>query len=502
MELRGSRKPSNKVKKSILTKILEQKGITKEDLKKEREENLYWPEMDKVVEKVATEVILAEKEIVLGVLYDVDVDGLMAGYTVEDYFTRRNIKVVRYMNTKKQHGLVNETMEWVKENDFDWLFIVDAGSGDQKQIREITDNLKTKVVVLDHHPYNNTVSLDRTKSWVLNVQDKEELPKLSGAGVTYRFIEKLGNMFGDLTGQYQKFVGITVLSDMCDLSVKENRYYLKRAYEEYRGNYFLQQFPYYGSGKSFYSFGVIPYLNACIRVGEEKHAMDFINNMNTRYKMNAVERDRRRVLEKQKKMEDLIRDNSKLIKLPDNIMLLRKEREELRPVSGLVANKLMREYQRPVLVLHREGEYWVGSFRGNYYGKDILEREKFSMQGHDLACGVKVKNTDLKAFAKQFKYEGTKQITKATFATDLNKLSEKTWKEIAEYNEFAGQGITPILIRIKNGVSGAQDIEEVSKKKKEIIYGNKIITDFTGKTTDTLIVEPILRKNSYQLIRA
>src|SRR5699024_9007938 len=129
----------------------------------------------------------------------------------------------------------------------DWLFVVDAGSGDSEYINKLTES-GIKVVVLDHHPYEKNKEINNKMSWILNVVDKPNLPKLSGCGVVYRFVEKLGKLFEDLTGQYEKYVGITVLSDMCDMSEPENRYYVKRSYEEYRGNSFLQQFKFYGSG--------------------------------------------------------------------------------------------------------------------------------------------------------------------------------------------------------------------------------------------------------------
>lgn len=485
----------------MVDRILERRNITRDSLKKEREDYLKWEDMDRVVDKVASDLIISDRDYVVGILYDVDVDGLFSGYILEDYLTRREITVKRYMNKQKQHGLVDEAMKWVKENKFDWLFIVDAGSGDRKQIREITDTLPTKVVVLDHHPYEAIATIDSTKSWILNVKDDDTLPSLSGCGVVYRFVEKLGNLFGDLTGQYQKFVGITVLSDMCDMSEKENRYYVKRAYEEYRGNYFLQQFPFYGSGKSFYSFGVIPYLNACIRVGEENHAMDFVNNMNRKSKMNIVKRDRYRVLEKQAQMEQELFSCSKEIVLDGITLLLRRGNQELRPVGGLVANKLIGKYQQPALVLHREGNVWKGSFRGNFFDRFVLEEYGFKTMGHDKACGIEVNNSDLKEFRKTFAYTGKKDKTRSTIVTSINKIKDSTWKEIAEFNEFAGEGNLPITVRIKEGVSGSSNIDDGHEKKREIYFENHVITDFTKKTDDALIVEPILRGTNYQLLR-
>lgn len=491
-----------KIKKGkiILNKIMEKRNITEEQLKKEKPKHLDWDEMDRVADKVAEGLIMKPEGQIAVVLYDVDVDGLFSGYTLEDYLTRHNVKVERYMNKQKQHGLTNEALEHIQQLQPDWVFIVDAGSGDVSNINRLTEQ-GIKVVVLDHHPYENTEKLDDTTSWILNVKDKKALPELSGCGVVYRFVEKLGYMFGDLTGQYEKFVGITVLSDMCDMSIPENRYYVKRAYEEYRGNRFLQQFPFYGSGRSFYSFGVVPYLNACIRIGEEDHAMDIVNSMNNRLKMNIIDRDRKRVKTKQDNMCKEILAVSKKIVKKDVVLLLRKEKPELRPVGGLVANQLVGEYQRPALVLHREGSKWKGSLRSNGFTRQTLEENNFKTMGHDLACGVEVSNADLKEFVKNFVYEGKIEKQTATFSTTLGKLSKSTWVNLAGFNEYAGVNLPRILVRIKGGVSSALHVEEVSAKKKEIVFQNNAITDFTGKTDNTLIVEPILNGSTYQLIR-
>lgn len=484
---------------TLVDKILERKGIKKDSLKKERIP-FEWKEMDNVVEKVAEEVIINYEDVSVGILYDVDADGIFSGYILEDYLTRRGINVKRFMNKQKKHGLVAESIKWVEEEKFDWLFIVDGGSGDGKAINRLTKQ-GTKVVVLDHHPYERT-QIDNTKSWILNVTDSDDLPKLSGCGVVYRFVEKLGELFEDLTGQYEKFVGITVLSDMCDMTVPENRYYVKRAYEEYRGNRFLQQFSYYGSGRSFYSYTVIPYINACIRVGEEKHIMEMINNMDSIAKMNKIERDRNRVLTKQRILVEELLESSKKIVLDDIVLLLRKGREDLRTVGGLLANQLLKEHQRPVLVLSRDRTKWVGSFRGNYFDRHTLEDYKFKTMGHDKACGIEVDNNILKEFRGSFTFKGEKEVIKPTLSVTKDRLYEYQWRDIAEFNEFAGTNLPSILVRFKEGMSGVDKVvKHEYGNKQDILIGEHVITDFTHKEDDTLIVEPILKGTSFQLVR-
>ncbi|MFV1457738.1 hypothetical protein, partial [Bacillus mycoides] len=122
------------------------------------------------------------------------------------------------------------------------MFVVDAGSGDTKALNFLAEKWGVKVVVLDHHPYKRKTPLVKDGVWVINPIDHEHLPHLSGCGVVYRFIEQLGKQFKVMTEMYEKYVGITVLSDICDMRDAENRYYVRRAYAEYRANYMFNQF--------------------------------------------------------------------------------------------------------------------------------------------------------------------------------------------------------------------------------------------------------------------
>lgn len=485
----------------IVSRVLKKRGLTEENIKKERMKRFSWPEMEKVAQIVIEDLILSAEEELVGVLYDVDADGLFAGYTLEDYFTRKRLTVKRYMNKKKKHGVLAADVRKYIEDGIKWLFVVDAGSGDGESILQLT-NAGIRVVVLDHHLYEETTELDDKNSWILNVVDKPELPKLSGCGVVYRFIETMAEPFDDMVGQYEKYVGITVLSDSCDMSDPENRYYVQRAYEEYRGNYFLQQFPFYGSWRSFYSYAVIPYLNACIRVGEEEHVMDLINNMNNRAKMNKIPRDIQRVKTKQTKMIEEIYAISKEIKKEGITFLLRREGEELRPVGGLAANQLINKYGQPAMVLQRKGKVWEGSFRSNSYTKKILEDANLRAQGHDHACGIQVENKVLQEFVKTFKKEGLLTVNRPEFRAGIGGISKKVWMEIAQFNEFSGTNMERVLVKLKERYGEQEHIEEIGEKKRFIVFKQGEVIDFTGNVKDKeIIVEPVLKDLESQLIR-
>lgn len=484
----------------LIGKVLKKRGLTKTNLKKERLSNFKWLELERVAHKVVEELFLGGDGLVVGVLYDVDVDGLFSGYIMEDYLTRKGIEVKRYMNKGKAHGIQERNLQGYIDDGLDWLIVVDAGSGDGERIKYLTDR-GIKVLVLDHHPYKNEVELDDEMSWILNVVDEPELPKLSGCGVVYRFIEELSDYFEDMVGQYEKYVGITVLSDSCDMSDPENRYYVQRAYEEFRGNYFLQQFPFYGSWKSYYSYSVIPYMNACIRVGEERQIMELVNGMNNRAKTNKIPRDTKRVKTKQEGLIEELFTESKEIKKKGITFLLRRTKPELRPVGGLAANKLINEYEQPALVLYRDGDKWVGSFRSNSYTKKVLEGYGITAEGHDHACGVYVDNDVLKKFVKTFTLDIESTLNKPDFLVSLNKVTDKVWMELARFNEFAGTNMEKVLVKLKENYGDADYVEEVGKSKRILVYGELEVIDFSGSTEEEIIVEPVLKDTEYQLIR-
>ncbi|PGT89954.1 hypothetical protein COD17_09395 [Bacillus thuringiensis] len=492
---------ANAVKTKALDIVLDKRGMTYEDLEERKQETLEWRALMDIVNVLSFEVIMTEVAIKIGILYDCDVDGLYSGHILEDFFIRFGKKPVRYMNNDKTHGLTEQAMAWVKEEKLDWLFVVDAGSGDLAQMQELTA-LGIKVVVLDHHPYRRDSALPQG-AWVVNPIDDPSLPKLSGCGVVYRVIEALGKRFNVMTEMYEKYVGVTVISDICDMRDAENRYYVRRAYAEYRANLLFNQFQFYGSYRSFYGYGLIPYLNALIRVGESKRAMLMVNSMHIPAKMNAVKRDVSRVKARQDEMVAELLTAGKLFEEKDFTLHLRKQKPSLRPIGGLMANRLLSKHEKSALVLYQEPNTgkWIGSFRGSNFDQDTLQNWGFSCKGHPFACGVEVDSQTLVQFKKQFELE-TQPKQSVDFRTSINGLKKQTWLTLADFNEMSGAGVPEVVIELKEKMRDAVDIEVVSPKRRDIIFQDgSVVLDFTGSDDDVIRITPALAKDGYQFIR-
>lgn len=483
----------------LVEKILAKRKVTPEQLEFYKAAKLQFPELDKLVNDLTGQFFLQDT-LKVGILYDTDVDGLFSGYILEDFLGRMGKVVVNFINPMKKHGISKEAMDWVGEQQLDWLFVVDAGSGDVEEMKRCVA-MGTNVVVLDHHPYEPQEYDEGI--WVVNISKYPELPAVSGCGVVYRFLELVGERFGMSVKQYETYVGITILSDMCTMDDPENRYYVSQAYEGYRDSIFLQKFRWYGSHRSFYGWGVSPYLNALIRTGEEKRAVMVVNNMDRRAKMTRIPEDVKRVKARQKEMVEELFSRGELKKRRSVTLHLRKGVDELATLNGLVANGLVKEYGKSALVMAYDAgdKLWKGSFRGLHYTEHTLREWGFWTSGHPKACGVKISNEGLKTFYRDFVYRDMAEREKADLYINQGQLTTDEWLDIATFNEYSGTNMPEIVVEYKAGVNDVDSEGEIYGVKSLYVADGEI-KDFTAGVSDELRVVPILDKSGHQLVRA
>lgn len=499
---------------NLLEKVLDKRNINIDDLEPKREDKLVFPELDKAVQDTFKEFFMQEtperieERMNVGVFYDVDVDGLYAGHIMEDFLNRFNKwNIKRHMNKNKAHGITKETIKWVLDEDIKWLFVVDAGSMNAKEVSYLVSK-GVKVVILDHHPFVEEELPEG--AWLVNISKYKDLPQISGCGVTYRYIEQIAETFDLEVKQYEVFVGITTISDMVNVRDNENRYYMKRAYEGRESTLLFRKFDFWGSNLSFYGWQVVPYLNAIIRVGFEKRALDVVNNMDSVRKMQRISNDVKRIKGIQEDKKTILFENSK-IKVNDHVVLcLRKGKDDLTSLNGLVGNKLVSEYGKSALVLYFDNDLkiWKGSFRGHQFDSTDLNNWNFKTMGHLQACGVEVTHQDLLKFFKEAKF-GELEKKKADIYVDESEVSTQDFIDIAVFNEFTGVGLPKILVGFKKGMATVTDINNYNMKRQILVTDKFEIIDFSGKEHiiygedeyEDLIVTPTLSRDGYQLIK-
>lgn len=477
----------------LFERIYESRGVTVESLTPMKVD-YQWDEMVALVNVMKYRLLDESQRI--GVMYDPDVDGLMSGYILQDFLTRLNINSYRHMNQNKVHGLKDEAMEWVRREQLTTLFIVDAGSGDADNINELIRE-GVKVIVLDHHDYEQQPILDG--GYIINAVNHLPVKETSGCGVVYRFLEYLGREYDIETNKYEKYVGITILSDICSMRSADNRYFVEKAYEAVGTGHLFKAFDFYGSFSSYFSYKLIPFFNAMIRCNYIDGVLSLTDYFEKRGLQTRLA-EYQFVRDEQKERVEKLKEVGELIELDGLVFLIRPPQEQNYKVfNGLVANQLIQQYEMGAIV----AEYnpltntLEGSFRGYGYGKDVLEQWGITCQGHDEACGVSIPMDRMEDILLNFSQEITRKV-KVDLITTSNGLTEEEWMDIAWFNELYGKDLPLVLVQFED-----EPVRVVKyMKKKDMFFRGVKVIDFGRDITDGKnIVQPLLNQSSYQLIR-
>lgn len=370
---------------------------------------------------------------------DPDVDGICSGAIFYAYFKELypESSIIYETQEEKMHGIVLEKIPiWV-----DTVVIVDAGSNDIEQQKELIRSNK-KVIILDHHLIGTDERVDGVI--LVNNQDSPEFynKSLSGAGVVYKFIDLYSQTYGDGKShkKYMDLAALGIISDMMDSRNLDNNYIIYHGLKNIQNPMFraiLDRQSYSISSvteptKIDLAFYVAPLINGVVRVGTFEQNMDLFKAFSeynitetfmvtsrreikeeTYYERMAREayNTRGRQNRTKVKIADFLNDRIEEEGIQDNaiLTLVSSNTDEVtlpKTMTGLVAMDFVQRYRKPTLMLRPrivDGEQALfGSGRaikvpGFSSFKDELNKSGLVIfaEGHDMAFGVGVKKEDL-----------------------------------------------------------------------------------------------------------
>lgn len=369
---------------------------------------------------------------------DSDCDGYTSAALLMNYlyclfpsFVNNNISYRVHMG--KQHGIIPDTIpEDVK------LVIAPDSSSNDYEAHEYLNLSGVDVLVIDHHEADHISEY----ACIINNQLCDYPTKsLSGVAMVWKFCCYIDMLLK--TDHAQKFLDLVALglvADMMDVRDFETRRLIDKGLQQIRNPYFRgaidkDQFHFTNEitpiGVAFY---IAPLINATTRVGTQEEKLMLFESMLDFRGYELVPSTKRgckgqaetrveqacRNCTNIKSRQTKIRDNSleKIEQIIANQNLLSNkilivQLDDLitdRNLTGLIANQLMSEYQRPVLILNKienkDGTItWEGSGRG--YDKSrlkdfrgFLENNKYVMyaEGHANAFGIGIRDEDISAF--------------------------------------------------------------------------------------------------------
>ena len=434
---------------------------------------------------------------------DSDVDGFTSAAALINYINmiapgRAQQNIQYRLHDGKQHGLIIETIP----DDVKLVIAPDSSSNDFEQ-HKILKEKGIDVLVLDHHEADKVSE----NACVINNQLCNYPNKnLSGVGIVYKFCQYLDNFIEEeerAADLILDLVAVGLTADMMDLRNFETRELISLGINNLENSFLInfvrmQEYSLRGELTPFgISFYIAPYINAVIRVGtlDEKILLfESMLDFRAQEKIPSTKRGCQGQLEtrvdqacricknvktRQTKLVDAtlaiimqqIADNC-LLDLPIIIVQLDNPVEE--NLTGLIANKIMSIYMRPVLILNHHIEVdkdtgevlsnkWMGSGRNATYSKlgdfrGFLEHSQMVefAQGHPSAFGVCVLDSQISALKdyiqqelKDFNFSNSYRVDFIWQANDTAQFQPDVMK-IGELKGYWGQGLTEPYVAIEN----------------------------------------------------
>lgn len=422
---------------------------------------------------------------------DSDCDGYTSGALLLNYLYAVNPEWLDSIDFRvhsgKEHGLDFALIESLTSNDYQLILVPDASSNEY-EIHSLLKSKQIDCLIIDHHE----APAESENAIVINPQlDDYPNKNLSAVGVVYKFCKLLDLKLGvDLADNFLDLVALGMVADMMDIRELETKHLISKGIINIRNPFIKslieRQSNSLKDGLSPNSFGfyIAPLINATIRIGSEEEKITMFKGFLDKYATQEMDSTKRgakpgetetfadraarqsiNIKNRQAKMRDegiaLIEEIIKRDSLNNNkVLVVVLDQDIDKNLSGLIANKIMSKYKKPVLILRNNNETLNGSARG--YEKSELRDFKLFLndsglvnyaEGHANAFGAGIDKDRLETFIeysneqlKNFDFSATHFVD---FIWDSETLSPQDIFDIANLRSFWGKGVEEALICIK-----------------------------------------------------
>lgn len=440
---------------------------------------------------------------------DPDADGFTSAAVLINYlYHYYPVFVINHvfyrLQNGKEHGIIPSTIT----DNIKLVIAPDSSSNSYEECEELA-NRNIDVLIIDHHEADK----ENKFACVINNQLCDYPTKtLSGVGMVYKFCSYLDSLLEqNYANELLDMVALGMVADMMPLTDFETVQLIRKGVKNIKNPFFehmveKQSFSLKGEVTPFgIAFYIAPYINATIRMGDTDEKLILFESMLNYKAYDLIESTKRgckgqvesrveqacRNCTNIKNRQTKSRDNSlEVIKhlieeqnlLENKILLICLEPEYSldKNLTGLIANQLMAEYQKPVMLLNKEiqgnGEInYEGSARGlsnssfTNFRQFLLDSTLVNWaEGHAEAFGVSISQGDTIPFLnysnemlKDFNFS---PVYKVDFIFNYNDMNPQEILNIASLKSIWGQGVTEPLIAVEN-IKITDNIQLMSKDK-------------------------------------
>lgn len=491
------------------------------------------------------------KEGNIGFIQDCDVDGICSCACLYKYLLnllpdeeQKRLKI--YFHSDKKHGITENAVFWAIENQISLLIVPDAGSNDYVQHMDL-NFLNIDVLIIDHHVIEprpkymqeyksnyKTVIISNQKGWVKN-------KALSGTGVVTKFlkyIDEKENM--KCSAKYADLVALSLVSDSCDMTSQENRDFflfgtnkINNPFLSYLaenmiwkkdddGEIILNQYT--------FGFNICPYLNAVCRGNNQQLKKElfyaFVGYVYKRIESgeiyietfvpyNSIE-EYEPLLERlkeekayQDKMVDKTLQNGQicLVRSCSDIPVLgimTLTDPDSFSYTGLIANKLKREYECSIFVIHESKDInkYTGSCRADINTLELCQKSSlFELaSGHEAAHGIIFQKDKLENIKEYFQKECINQekfkipVVK-TYMLSMDDIPKSLFGFADEWDFLWNNKFVKPVFNIDSICINSKDIQTMGKDKNTIKFKKDGIEFIKFKVTEDEKAELFLNED-------
>lgn len=442
----------------IIDTILESRGIDDiiEFLKPSSDALIPFEEMkglEAAYQVIDDAITMGEKFLVLA---DVDADGCTSNAIIARYLRKCGAEVECVINDGKKHGA--EDFDLSLLDGVGVMIIVDSLNNDPEVYKQILDT-GVRLVVFDHHLPEQRL-FDANLDFVL-VSSAKDYPndQLSGAGVCLKYVLYADYMnLTDYADDLWAYAAIGLIADMSSMAVPENRYIAYRGLAQFRNPVVQKIVGNYTFDSQSVSFSIGPLVNAAVRMHENNKAMNVFLTDDEK-EIDVLVKDLQECKERQKKIVTSLLDGlleQGEAQLDRKCMFFILENDTDAEITGLLGNKLLELYQRPLFILKLKGDQYIGSMRAVGV-ENMLEMSNSTnlclCQGHPLASGAFIKVVDFDEFKTviedKLKCIEFSVSVEADIEIEASQVNENLIKQLNAINRISGSGFKPVTVLIR-----------------------------------------------------
>lgn len=419
----------------ILYDLLKDRNIDKpEDWLFTRQEDEYSPflltNMKKAIEMLNK--VLKKEDSNIIVVVDSDLDGYSSGAIIMSMLNQINYNsnIDYVLHPGKEHGIDLRDIP----DDTDLIIVPDAGSSQKEEHLKLLEKGK-QVIILDHHEIENDMDYGSYEENIVIVNSQIDYPNpaLSGAGVALKFVKAYYNEHKIIFPNYlYSLAACGIIADVMDISYLENKRIVDLGLKYFMEHSLLREMirKNHNNNPTIKDIGWIigPNINAIIRLGttEQKNtvfkALVSPNSIVKSTKRGEEDKDvyiyeeAIRLCENAKKRQSNTTNKNigiveKNIDNNKNFIMYIDENQDLSfELSGLIANKLLSKYNKPIILLREYNNKGIIEYRGSMRGKPAEGLDNLRellknisgvnfVEGHAFAAGIGIEKDNIIEFS-------------------------------------------------------------------------------------------------------